>query len=94
LGSQLAPFLQKHPFSIARVLAQHFPTSGLMINDIFRENWDGKILAALGAPFMSQNIPCVEASMAMLQILHKLEENHFERIATFDESWFQYSYPS
>jgi hypothetical protein len=30
----------------------------------------------------------------MLQILHHPEENHFEGIATSDDSWFQYSYPS
>jgi hypothetical protein len=30
----------------------------------------------------------------MLRILQESEENHFEGIATRDESWFQYSYPS
>jgi hypothetical protein len=41
-----------------------------------------------------QTITCVEASIEILLILHKPEENNFEGIATGDESWFQYSYPS
>jgi hypothetical protein len=54
-----------------------------------------KILAALGAPFSvpAQKVARVEASTEMLRILGKPEENHFEGIATGEESWFQYFYP-
>jgi hypothetical protein len=49
---------------------------------------------ALSSPFVSlaQKVARVEAPTEMLQILHELEENYFEGIATGDDSWFQYSY--
>jgi hypothetical protein len=47
-----------------------------------------KILAALGVRFVSPSkVARIEASTEMPQILHEWEENHFERIATGDESW-------
>jgi hypothetical protein len=53
-----------------------------------------KRFAVLGAPFISpaQKAACVETFIEMLRILHESEENHFEAIATGDESWFQYCY--
>jgi hypothetical protein len=36
----------------------------------------------------------VEASTEMLRVPPESQENHFEGIATGDEFWFQYSYPS
>jgi hypothetical protein len=42
----------------------------------------------------AQKVGRVETSTEMLRILHESEESHFEGIATSDESWFQYSYPS
>jgi hypothetical protein len=37
---------------------------------------------------------CFLTGTEMVRIRHESEENHFEGIATGDESWFQYSDPS
>jgi hypothetical protein len=42
----------------------------------------------------AQKVARDEASTEMLRILHESGENHFEEIATGNESWSQYSYPS
>jgi hypothetical protein len=39
LAPQLWAFMQKYPFSSARVIAQHFLTTVPTIKDILRENW-------------------------------------------------------
>jgi hypothetical protein len=51
-------------------------------------------MAAPSAPFSvpAQKVARVEAPTEILQIRPELEERHFERIATGDKSWFQYSY--
>jgi hypothetical protein len=44
--------------------------------------------------FPAQKVARVQASTEILLIRHESEENRFEGIATGDDSWFQYSYPS
>jgi hypothetical protein len=41
-----------------------------------------------------QKVALVEASKTILRVLQEAESNDFEGIATDDESWFRYCYPS
>jgi hypothetical protein len=48
------------------------------------------------AHFLSpaQRVACVETSKLVLRVLQDAKSNEFEGIATDDESWFRYRYPS
>jgi hypothetical protein len=89
--------MQKYPFASARVIAQHFLTTVLTIKDIlqrelgmrkFSRRWMSHFLSA------AQRVARVEASNTILRVLQDAESNDFEEIATGDESWFRYCYPS
>jgi hypothetical protein len=96
LGPQIEAFMQKYPFTSARVIAQHFLTTIPAINDVLqRELWMRK-LPRRGVPhFLSsaQKVARVEASKTILRVLQDTESNDFEGIATDAESWFRYCYP-
>jgi histone-lysine N-methyltransferase SETMAR len=97
LGPQLDAFLQKYPFASARELAHHFLTSVPTIKEILQRELGMKKFTRRWVPhFLSpaQKVARVEASTEMLRILHEAEENDFDGIATGDESWFRYHYPS
>jgi hypothetical protein len=89
--------MQKYPFASARVIAQHFPTTVPMINDILQKELGmRKFSRGWVSHFLSpaQKIVRAEASKTILRILQDAESNDFEGIATGDESWFRYCYPS
>jgi hypothetical protein len=81
------------PFTSARVLAQHFLTNVPTIKEILRRKRGSKRFLRTGSDFLApaQKVVRFEASPEMLGKLHESEKNHFEGIATGDESWFQYS---
>jgi hypothetical protein len=66
------------------------------IKEIHQRELGSKNSRGTGYPSSApaQKVARVEESTEMLRILHEPEENHFKGIATGDESWFQYSYPS
>jgi hypothetical protein len=89
--------MQKYPFASARVIAQHFLTTVPTIKDIIqRELWMRKFSWRWVPHFLSpaQKAARVEASKTILRVLQDAESNDFEGIATGDESWFSYCYPS
>jgi hypothetical protein len=97
LGPQLEAFMQKHPFASARVITQHFFTTVLTIKDIPQRELGVKKFSRRWVPhFLSpaQKVAPVEASKTILRVLQDAELNGFEGIATGDESWFGYCYPS
>jgi hypothetical protein len=97
LESQLEVFMQKYPFTSARVIARHFLTMVPTIKDILqRELGVKKILAGPGASFsQSHTKSCSRRSIkTILRVLQDAESNDFEGIATGDEFWFRYCYPS
>jgi hypothetical protein len=97
LGPQLEAFMQKCPLASARVIAQHFLTTVPMIKDILqRELGMRKFSRRWLHHFLSpaQKVVRVEASKTTLRVLQDAESNDLEGIATGDESWFRYCYPS
>jgi hypothetical protein len=96
LGSQHAAFLQKYLFGSARVFVQRFLTGVPTIKEILQRELGLKKSSQHCVPIFvpRQKVVRVEASTEMLRILQESEENHFEGMATGDEFWFQYSYPS
>jgi hypothetical protein len=97
LGPHLDAFLQKYPFASARVIAQHFLVSIPTVKEILQRELGMRKFARRWVPhFLSeaQKLARVKASKAMLDILRESETNHFEGIATGDESWFRYISPS
>jgi hypothetical protein len=89
--------MQKYPFASARVIAKHFLTTVPTIKGILqRELGIRKFLQRWVPHFLSpaQNVARVEASKTILRVPQDAESNDFEGIATGDESWFRYCYPS
>jgi hypothetical protein len=87
----------KVSFFSERVLVQHFLTSVQTNKGIFHREMGLKKFMRRWVPHflsLAQKVVRVEASTQRLRILDESEENHFERIPTGGESWFQYSYPS
>jgi hypothetical protein len=97
LGPQLEAFVQKYPFASARAIAQHFLTTVPTIKDIPQRELGMRQFSRRWVPhFLSpaQKAACVGASKTILRVLQDAESNHHEGIATGDESWFRYCYPS
>jgi hypothetical protein len=89
--------MQKYPFASARVIAQYFLTTVPMIKDILQIKLGMKKCSQSWVPhFLSlpQKVARVEAPKTILRVLQDAESNDLERIATGDESWFRYCYPS
>jgi hypothetical protein len=89
--------MQKYPFASARVIAQHFLTIVPAIKDILQKGSGMRQFSRRGVPhFLSpaEKITRVEASKTILRVLQDAKSNDFEGIATGDESWFRYCYPS
>jgi hypothetical protein len=89
--------MQKSPFASARVIAQHFLTTVHTIKDILQRELGIRQLSRRWVPhFLSpaQKVARVEASKIILRVLQDAESNYFKGIATGDESWFRYCYPS
>jgi hypothetical protein len=90
-GPQPSTFLEKYPFSSARVIAQHFFTIAPPIRDIFQRELGMKQLSQCWAPhFLSfvQRAARVEASTEMPPFLQGSEASQFEGIATGDDLGF------
>jgi hypothetical protein len=97
LGRQLEAFMQKYPFASTRVIARHFLTTVPTIKNIFQRqlrmkkfslHWVSHFLSSI------QKVARVEASKTILRVLQGAESNHFEGVATGDESWFRCCYLS
>jgi hypothetical protein len=89
--------MQKYPFASASVIAQHFLTTVPTIKNILQREL-GMIKCSLRwvPHFLSpaQKVARVEASKTILRVLQDTESNDFKGIATGDESWLRYCYPS
>jgi histone-lysine N-methyltransferase SETMAR len=97
LGAQLEAFMQKHPFASTRVIAQYYLTTIPTIKDILQRELGMRQFSRRWVPhFLSpaQKVPRVEASKSMLRVLQDAESNNLKGIATSDDSWFRYCYPS
>jgi hypothetical protein len=97
LGPQLEVFVQKHLFARARVIAQHFLTIVPTIKNIRQRELGMRKFSRRWIPHYPspvQKVARVEASKTILPVLQDAESNDFEGIATNDESWFRYCYPS
>jgi hypothetical protein len=89
--------MQKYPFASARVIAQHFLTRVLTIEDILQRELGMRKFSWRWVPhFLSpaQKVARVEASKTILRVLQDAESNDFEGITTGDGFWFRYCYPS
>jgi hypothetical protein len=89
--------MHKYPFVSARVITQNFLKTVPPIKDILQRALAMKKFSWRWVPhFLSpaQKVACVEASKTILRVLQDTESNDFEGIATGDESWFRYCYPS
>jgi hypothetical protein len=97
LGPQHEAFMQKYPFASARVIAQHFLTTVPTVKDIHQRNLGMRQFSRRWLPHFlnpAQNVARIEVSKTILRVLQDAESNDFEGIATGDESWFRYCYPS
>jgi hypothetical protein len=89
--------MQKYPFASARVTAQHPLTAVPTIKDILQRELGMRKFSRRWVPHFpspGQKVARVEASKTILRVLQDAESNDFEGIATGDESWFSYRYPS
>jgi hypothetical protein len=98
IDARILQVLEAEPWSSVWTFAE-FLTSLLTIKEILQREPGLKRFSSRWVPHLlspAQNVARVEASTDMPRLLHESEENHFERIATGDEIWFQYShsYPS
>jgi hypothetical protein len=92
----LQKFLDRYPFSSARVISRHFRISPLTVKEILRRELERKNEQKMVLHLLSndQKKLRVDASWKLLSLLGMYAEHHSEGIATADESWFQYSsYP-
>jgi transposase len=97
LGPQLEAMMYKYPFTSARVIAQHFLMTVPTIKDILQGELGIKKFSRRWVPhFLSPapKVAHVEALKTILRVQKDPESNDFEGIATGDESWFRYCYPS
>jgi hypothetical protein len=79
------------------MIEQHFHTTVSPIKEIFQKELEMRKVTRSYLPHSPspvQKVARVEASKAMLRIRQKSEVNHIEGIATGDEFWFRYFYPS
>jgi hypothetical protein len=94
-GPQLETFRQNYPFPNAPAIAHRFLAIVLIINDILQKRLGMKNFSRCLVPhFRSSGHKAarVKASKEILRILQEPKTNHFDRIATGDESWFRYFY--
>jgi hypothetical protein len=97
LGPQLEAFVQKYPFASARATVQHFLTTAPTIKDILQRELGMRKFSRRWVPHFlgpAQKVARVEVFTTILRVLQDAESNHFKGIATDDESWFRYCYPS
>jgi hypothetical protein len=97
LAPQPEAFMQKYPFANARVIAQYFLTTVPTIKDILQRELGMRKFSRHRVPhFLSpaQKVVRVEASQIIFPVPQDAKSNNFEEIATDDESWFSYCYPS
>jgi hypothetical protein len=97
LGPQLEAFMPKDPFASARVIAQHVLTTVPTIKDIIQRELGMRKFSRGWVPHFpspAQKVARIEALTIILRVLQDAESNDFEGIATGDESWFRYCYPS
>jgi hypothetical protein len=95
-GPQLEIFLQRYPFAGPRVIANQFFTSVLTVKDILQRVLGMTKVSRRWVPHFrspGQNGARVEASKEMLRIVQEFKANHFDGIATSDESQFRYFDP-
>jgi transposase len=94
LGPVLQKFLDRYPFSNARVISRHFRISPSTLKEIprrelglqkFGRRWVPQLLSD------DQKMLQVDASRKLLSLLEMDSEHNFGGIATGDEFWFQYS---
>jgi hypothetical protein len=97
LGLRLEVFMQKYPFTSARVIAQHFLTTVPTIKDILQKELGMRKCSRCWVPhFLSaaQKVARVEVLKTILRVLQDAESNDFEGIAAGDESWLRHCYSS
>jgi hypothetical protein len=97
LGPQLDAFMQKYSLVSTRAIAHHFLMTVPTIKDILQRELGMREVSRRSVDhFLSpaQKVARVEASKTVLRVLQDAESSDFERIATGDESWFRYCYPS
>jgi hypothetical protein len=97
LGPQLEAFTPKYSFARARGSAQHYLMMVPRTKDILQMDFGVRKFSRHRVPhFLSpaQKVARVEASKTILRVLQDPESNDFKGIATDDESWFRYCYPS
>jgi hypothetical protein len=86
-----------YPFASARVITQHFLPMVPMIKENLQRELGMRKFSRRWAPHLlspAQKVACFEASKTILRVLQDAESDDFEGIATGDESWFRYCYPS
>jgi hypothetical protein len=89
--------MQKYPFASARIIAQHFLTTVLMIKNILQRKVGMRKFSRRWVPhFLSpaQKVAPIKALKPILRVLQDAESNGFKGIATSDDSWFGYCCPS
>jgi hypothetical protein len=93
----LSKFLLKYPIASANIIAKHFDISVLTVKDLlirelglrkFTRRWVSHSLSA------AQKREWVTQSRLMLDLLRQHQAADFKAIATKDESWLCYVYPS
>jgi transposase len=93
-GPVLQKFLDRYPFSSTRLISRHFRIFPSTVKEILRRELGLTKFSRRWVPHLRSNAEKklrVDASRKLLSLLGICAEHHFERIATDDESWFQYA---
>jgi hypothetical protein len=94
LGPLLQKFLDRSPFSRARVISRHLDLSPSTVKEMLRRELGLKKFNRRWVPHLlsdDQKEFQVDASHKVLSMLGMYAEYNFEGITTGEESWFQYS---